>query len=74
VSVNSIPPEIVDKVIATIESEAMELTRKPPETLRSEFGFGRVNGILLAVDRFKTLLDFELEELAKKQESDEDTL
>jgi len=70
----SIPVEVIDKVIATMTEEATELVRQPPETLRSEFGFGRANGILLAIDRFKMLLAHEMEELARKQDADDDQL
>lgn len=71
---HNVPATIIDRVVATIEAEAMEFVQLPPETLRSEFGFGRAHGILRTVLRFKELLDIELEEMARKQEADDDTL
>lgn len=67
-----IPSEIIDKVLSDMQAEAHELVRQPPDTLRSEFGFGRANGILISIARFKELLDFEIAEWVRKREMEDD--
>lgn len=65
---NQIPLEIVQLVFNQINGEAMELVAKTPETLRTSFGFGRANGILLCLARFRELLNTSMDEQARKQE------
>lgn len=76
VGISQVPSEIITKVLATMREESMALVSAPPETLRTEFGFGRANGIMRAIARFEELLEFEVAEYFKLQdkEGDEDGL
>lgn len=65
---NQIPLEVIQSVFDRITQEAMGLVARTPETLRSEFGFGRANGILLCLARFRELLNSEMDAQAQRQE------
>lgn len=51
-----------------IRGEAMELMELAPDSVRSEFGAGMVHGFLKAANRFGTLCDEHLQQVAQKEE------
>lgn len=49
--------EEVKKIIEKVRAESLEMVENPPESLRTEYGYGMANGQLRAARRFDTLLD-----------------
>jgi hypothetical protein len=60
--------EAIERILEIMQGEVMQLVGAPPESLRSEFGFGRATGHLMAMERFRVLLNEDLEAQARKEE------
>lgn len=54
-------------ILDIVHSEGLEIVYNPSEGQRTEFGFGRANGILQTVMRVKQLLEKTEEERAEKE-------
>ena len=72
IGISQVPSEVIAKVLTAMREESMALVAQPPDTLRTEFGFGRANGIMRAIARFEELLELEVAEYFKLQEKDGD--
>jgi hypothetical protein len=63
--------EIFLQILQELENEAHDFTAAPPEDWRTEFGFGRVNGVLYAVNKARNLLHDRMREIEAGQHQQE---
>lgn len=58
-------------ILDAARAEGLELVEKPPLDMRTEFGFGRANGYLVAVDAIRSRIEDELEASAAREQQQE---
>lgn len=56
------------RILDEVRAEGLELVENPSLEYRSEFGFGRANGFLVAVATIRDRLETELEAAAAHEE------
>lgn len=60
-------PETIFAILDAARAEGLEFIEKPPANMQTEFGFGRANGYLVAVDSIRTRIDEALEASAAQE-------
>jgi hypothetical protein len=65
-----IPLEVVLAILDGVRGEAIEAAEFPQQDYRTEFGFGRVSGILQAVAQVRERLNEKIEEANSDQDQD----